>query len=389
MTPVSADTANPGADLSNWREAPFSAWAFHHVDQIVPTATIPAGGDVAPLPAAPRSLEGFSVTPFGGEPLDLDGFLKATSTDAMVILKAGAVVFETYANGNDGATPHILMSATKAVTGLLAGVLRESGELDVDAPVSRYVPEIVHTAYEGATVRNLLDMRTGVVPEGAALDAYEAASHWDPVPDEAARPSFHDVFRTLDVPHKPHGGPFRYISANTDLLGWAIERAGGKPYGQLLSERLWRPMGAETDAYITTDKAGSPRCTGGLCATVRDFARLGQLVLEGGARNGHAVVPAAWIEDIVGGGGASAWREGEWGQVFTPIGKEMRYRAGWYIVDDDPKPLFAMGIHGQTLFIDRAAGLVIAKQSSQAERFDYRAVLTTHRAVTKLRQLLG
>ena len=389
MIQTSSDIANPGADLSNWRGAPYVHWAFHHVDEIVPTARIAAGGEPMPFSSASQSLNDFNVTPFGGGPLNLEGFLDATSTDAIVILKDGEVVFETYANGNGPAVPHILMSSTKALTGLLAGVLQGSGDLDVEAPVSRYVPEIADTAYEGATVRQLLDMRTGVAPEGAALRAYEDASHWDPVADEAQRPSFHQFFETLDVPFQPHGGPFRYISANTDLLGWVLERAGGKPFAELVSERLWRPMGAETDAYITTDKAGSPRCTGGLCATARDFARVGQLVLQGGRRGGDQVVPTAWIKDIAEGGDPAAWRDGEWGQVFTPIGKSMRYRASWYMVDDEPRHMFAMGIHGQNLFIDRTAGLVIAKLSSQPERFDYRAVLTTHLAVAEFRRLLA
>jgi len=152
---------------------------------------------------------------------------------------------------------------------------------------------------------------------------------------------------------------------------------------------LWQPLGAADDAFITVDRHGAPRCTGGGGATARDLARLGQLVIDGGARDGHAVVPAAFIDDIATGGDRDAWRDGEWGNAFAPISRAMSYRSGWYVIHDAPQMMFAMGIHGQNLFVDRSSRIVIAKLSSQADRIDHRAMVLTHRGVAEFRRLLA
>lgn len=250
------------------------------------------------------------------------------------------------------------------------------------------MPEIGGTAYDQATVRHLLDMRTGVVLAGEVLALYTAASHWDAVAVEAARPSFHEFFSTMAAPHAPHGGAFSYVSANTDLLGWVLERAAGQPFAALASRLLWAPMGAERDACITTDRAGSPRCTGGMCATVRDFARVGQLMVQGGRRDGAAVVPGDWVDDIGANGDREAWRTGEFGERFAPLSRSMSYRSGWYVVDGSSPMLFATGIHGQNLFVDQANRLVVAKVSSQEDRVDERAMGLTHMAVAAIRRCL-
>jgi CubicO group peptidase (beta-lactamase class C family) len=380
--------ATPRADLSNWRTPPFIEWGFQHVSEIISCAEIPRGaGDVWPLATAARSLDAFSLPVAGGEPLDLAGFHAATATDAMVVLLDGQVVYEVYDHGMTPTTPHILMSASKSVIGLVSGIMAGMGWLDLDAPVASLVPEVADSAWRGASLRHLLDMRTGVKLDEAGARAYEAASGWDPVAPNEAAASLHAFFPTVTT-GGPHGGPFAYVSANIDLLGWAIERATGKTVAEVIGALLWRPLGAEADAAITLDRAGAARCTGGVIATARDLARLGQLVLQGGRRGDTQIVPEAWIDDLSNGGDVQAWADGEWGPLFTPVASRMSYRGGWYAIADAPATLFAMGIHGQNLFVDRANRLVIAKLSSQGERFDYRAAILTHRAVAEIRRCL-
>jgi CubicO group peptidase (beta-lactamase class C family) len=374
------------ANLSNWRVPPFSRWSFRNVREIIPVAEIENAGAISPLPARPQSFDRFKLSAGEGASLTLDDVLRATATDGFVILHDGQIVHEFYDHGTTADVPHIVMSATKSVTGLIAGLLQAQGVLDIDAPVSDYVPEISATAYRGATVRHLLDMRTGIVLDAGQLRDYAVATNWDAIGPGESRTGLHAFFAGLTATHRPHGGPFKYVSANTDLLGWVIERAAGKNFALLTSELLWKPMGAEQPACITVDCEGAPRCTGGFCTTTRDLARLGQLVVDGGRRGAAGIIPPDLIDDIANHGDRDAWKQGEFAASFG--GRNMSYRSGWYVIHDEPKMLFAMGIHGQNLFVDRANRIVIAKVSSQGPPIDYQAMALTHRAVAEIRRCL-
>jgi CubicO group peptidase (beta-lactamase class C family) len=374
------------ADLSNWRTSPFNRWAFRNVREIIPVADIDPARQVSPLPTRLQSFDQFRLSSGDGASLTLEGTLRSTATDGFVILRDGEIAYEFYDHGTTAQTPHIVMSATKSVTGLIAGILQAQGVLDVDAPVSNYVPEISATAYRGATIRHLLDMRAGIVLDAGQLRAYAIATNWDALASGETQIGLYHFFENLKAPHHPHGGPFKYVSANTDLLGWVIERAAGKSFAALISELLWKPMGAEHAAYIAIDCEGAPRCTGGLCATARDLARLGQLIVDGDNNGSASVIPPALIADIAGNGDRDAWKGGEFAASFG--GGAMSYRSGWYVIHGDPQILFAMGIHGQNLFVDRANRLVIAKVSSLGVPIDPQAVSLTHRAVAEIRKCL-
>lgn len=368
--------------LSNWRTAPYNRWAFHHVREIVASADIPNDPEsVAALPTASRDLDQLAVEGVGS----LTEFLAATDTDGIVILHDGQIVFESYANGMDAFTPHILMSVSKSLLGLIAGILIEDGSLDPNALVADYVPEIAETAYRGASVRHLLDMRAGVdfdenylATSGAIID-YRKAQNWNPL-EPGERPSdLRSFYASMTGSDGPHNGRFHYVSPNTDLLGWVIERASGQRYADLMSDRLWRPMGAERSAYITVDRLGAPRCAGGVCTTVRDIARVGQLLLQGGSRDGRRIIPADWIDDLITGGDPAAWNEGDFVELFRKA--PMRYRSKWYVQDGPAPLLFGFGVHGQNLFVDRTNQVVIAKVSSQAAPIDEERNELTLRAV--------
>ena len=368
--------------LSNWRTAPYNRWAFHHVREIVASADIPNDPEsIAALPTASRDLDQLAVEGVGS----LTEFLVATDTDGIVILHDGHIVFESYANGMDAFTPHILMSVSKSLLGLIAGILIEDGSLDPNALVADYVPEIAETAYRGASVRHLLDMRAGVefdenyLATSGAIIAYRKAQNWNPL-EPGERPSdLRSFYASMTGSDGPHNGRFHYVSPNTDLLGWVIERASGQRYADLMSDRLWRPMGSERSAYITVDRLGAPRCAGGVCTTVRDLARVGQLLLQGGSRDGRRIIPAEWIDDLIAGGDPAAWNDGDFVELFRRA--PMRYRSKWYVQDGPAPLLFGFGVHGQNLFVDRTNQVVIAKASSQAAPIDEERNELTLRAV--------
>jgi len=259
--------------------------------------------------------------------------------------------------------------------GLLAGILASRGKLDLEAPVAEILPELAAGAYADVRVRDLLDMRAGIafdedyLATSVPIVEYRKSTGWNPL-DEGQKPSdLRSFLATLRQKDGAPGADFRYVSPNTDLLGWIIERAAGRRYADLMSELLWQPLGAERPAYITVDRLGAPRCAGGMCVVLRDLARVGQLVLERGRRGERQVVPAQWIEDLETQGDPGAWAAGNLAQYFGAL--PMRYRAKWYSAQlASGRLLFGWGIHGQHVFIDRAHRMVIAKQSSQAQPVD-------------------
>jgi len=375
--------------LANWRTSPFNRWAFHHVREIMPSADIPnEPGHVREFGSGPVDMTGVQIERDGDRALSFDEFLDETSTDGLVIIHRGRVVFERYASGMTAGTPHILMSVSKSLLGLLAGALVARGALEPDRAVTDLVPEVAGTAYAGATVRHLLDMRVGIafdedyLATSGPIVAYRKSTGWTPLEPGESPSDLRSFFQELTKSSGPHGGPFHYVSPNTDLLGWVIERATGERYADLMSELIWKPLGAAHSAYITVDRLNAPRCAGGMCVTVRDLARVGQMIVEGGAQGSRQVVPASWIDDILRSGDPDAWAAGSFVEYYP--GLPMRYRSKWYVQDGEAPLLFGLGIHGQNLYVDRGHGTVIAKVSSQPLPIDAsRIALTTH-AVSRI-----
>jgi CubicO group peptidase (beta-lactamase class C family) len=380
--------------LENWRNPPFSRWAFQHVRELLPSADITNDPvNVRQLLSNPIDMSGLRIDAGRKVPLSLDAFLTETRTDGIVILHGGRIVFERYANGMTAETPHILMSVSKSMLGLLAGVLVARGALKLERPVTDVVPEVAGTAYEGATIHQLLDMRAGIafdedyLATSGAIVAYRKAAGWNPVSPGEPVSDLRSFCRQMRGNVRPHGQTFHYVSPNTDLLGWVIERAASRRYADLMSDLIWKPMGAARSAYITVDRLGAPRCAGGMCTTVPDLARVGQLIIENGSRAGSEIIPSAWIDDITENGDQDAWAAGSFIEYFP--GVPMHYRGQWYVQRGPVPLLMAFGIHGQYLFIDRQRRVVIAKASSQDLPLDAAQIALTMRAVGCVRDWLA
>ncbi|OGA79886.1 MAG: serine hydrolase [Betaproteobacteria bacterium RIFCSPLOWO2_12_FULL_65_14] len=356
------------ATLANWRSAPHNRWAFHHVRELVPSADIPNDQRrVRELPSQPLDFA-------------LDQFLEETSTDGIAILHRGRIVFERYANGMTPQTPHILMSVSKSMLGLLASML----DLPPDRLVTDFVPELAQTAYRGASVRDLLDMRAGIafnedyLATSGPIVEYRKATGWNPLAGGEQPSDLHSFLTTLKEQDGPHGGPMHYVSPNSDLLGWVVERATGRRYAELMSETLWKAAGAERSAYVTVDRLGAPRCAGGMCVTLRDLARVGQWMIE--ARSG-------FLDDIGMQGDARAWAAGDMAVYFP--GLPIRYRSQWYMLEGEAPLYFGYGIHGQFLYVDPRNELVVVKLSSQALPMDTARIGLAMRAVSEIRKFLA
>ena len=374
--------------LANWQDPPYSRWAFRHMREIIPSQRITAGpGEPAPLPAASGPLPDPPVWRLDGSTATAAEVFADTHTDALVVLHDGHLVAERYDDGMTAATPHLLMSVSKSLVGCVAGVLTDRGLLDPAAPVTAYVPEARSSGYGGATIRHLLDMRTGVAfrETYTKLDAevrvMERSMGWRPA--QPGDPAGAYPYLTTLGQAGPHGGEFTYRSADTDMLGWVCERASGTRMADLISALIWQPMGAERDGEVTCDPLGSAIHDGGVSVTARDLARFGQMLIDDGMVRGYPVVPAAWL---------AATRDPGPGvrEAFAVTDNELVLPGGWYrnqfwvIPGPGGAVLVCLGIHGQLVYADRATRTVVAKLSSWPDPQHTGYLLDTLRACAAL-----
>ncbi len=358
--------------LENWRIAPFSRWSFQNLERLIPTA--PVSPAAPPEPDAGAALfDDVRISYPDGQELVLREHLTLSCADAFVAMHDGEVIAEWYAPHLDRARPHTIFSISKSVTGMLAGIAVGDGRLDPEAPISRYVAVGPGTAYAQASVRDLLDMTVALDFEESYLDTtgqferYRRAMLWNPQRSGEAPETLEQFLTSLRRGPGAHGEAFYYASPNADMLGLVVERATGIPYHAYLAERLWRPMGARGGAHVTIDSAGTARASGGLCATARDLARFGQLILDGGrAADGQQLVPAAWVADMRRNGNGRAWETGNFWDMF--IGG--RYRSCWYQTGRPDEAFCGVGIHGQWLWIDPERRLVLVRMCSRPEPSD-------------------
>ena len=355
--------------LANWQDPTSVRWAFRHMRELIPTQVISAGPGPA-VDLAKRAevdFSGITVERLSGAESSVEDIFDETWTDALLVLHDGQLVTERYHAGCTDATPHLLMSVSKSIVGCVAGILADRGVLDIAAPVHQYVPEVAHSGYGHATVRDLLDMRTGVQFRETydALDAevrvMERSMGWRPRL-EGDPVGAYAYLATLGLA-APHGEVFTYRSADTDMLGWVCERAAGVRMADLVSSLIWQPMGAETDAEITCDSVGTGIHDGGISAVPRDLARFGRLLLDEGRVDGREVIPESWLAD--------SWnRPDDVRAAFAASDNDDVLSGGWYrnqfwfVPSRSGAALVCLGIHGQMVYVDRATRLVGVKLSS-------------------------
>ena len=343
-------------------------WSFSHWREVMPSTEISRGpGPVAPLVRAERDdLDAVTFMPLGGSTaLNWADSLAANYTDGIVVLHRGRIVYERYFGALTAEQPHIAFSVTKSVIGTLAAMLVAEGKLDAAAPVSRYLPELAASGFGDATVGQVLDMTTALdfsenyVGGSDSFLSFARAAGVFPRPAGYAGPSSILQFLPTLGRKGNHGEAFTYRSPNTEVLGWLIARVTGKRPEVVLQERIWSRLGAEADAFIALDPSGAAVASGGFNCRLRDLARFGEMIRLQGRYNGQQIVPAAVIADIRRGGSP---------QAFVSAGYKTlpgwSYRKQWWISHDDHGAFMARGIHGQAIYIDPTAEMVIARFAS-------------------------
>jgi CubicO group peptidase (beta-lactamase class C family) len=382
--------ADQRVTLANWDSPPFNRWAFQHVREIIPTVEVRRGsGHAAHFETDLQDLDGLTVTAYGGEPSTLAQTLEDTFTDGFLVLHRGRIVLERYFNGMTDETLHLSQSVAKSITGAAAGVQIGRGILDPEAPLVTYVPELERCGYADATLRHLLDMRSGVRfsedyghPD-SDVSKEEIVCGWKPRPHGSVHipDNMYDFILTLPK-EREHGGPFLYRSIETDVLAWVMERATGSPLAGLVSRDLWQPLGAERDANFTVDPAGFASADGGFNATLRDYARFGQMYGSGGCFNGRQILPADYVTDTLAGEPEAF--TGPYKDVFP----RAAYRNQFWIRDVDKAQFMARGVFGQLIYVDPPNEIVVVKLSTWPDYLNFGFLMTTLATIDTITEAL-
>ena len=347
---------------------PQTRWSFAHFPELMPTARISRGsGRVAVLPRALRTdLDAVAFTPLGRQDrMTWAQAIEAVYGDAVLVLHRGRIVYERYNGVMNPDQPHIAWSVTKSYFGTLMEMLIAEGKVDEQALVTRYIPELAGSGFGDATVRQVLDMTTGLAysedytDPNADIAKFALAVGASPAPAGYAGPrAAYDYLPT--IPKKgAHGEGFTYRSVNTEVLGWIIAKVTGKRPQLMLSERIWTKLGAEHDAQITVDSIGTPFTAGGLNLTLRDMARFGEMMRLGGRFNGKQIVPAAVVAKITAGASKSDFAKAGYKSLTG-----WSYKSQWWISHNPHGAFNARGVHGQTIYIDPKAEMVIVRFAS-------------------------
>ena len=295
--------------------------------------------------------------------------MAATATDGWAVACRGSTMAEEYLDGRGPQTRHLLFSVSKSMVAAVVGALHGASEIDLDAPVTAFVPALANCGYAGATVRHLLDMRSGIAfsenydePTAEIHILDQAIGGGRPRAVRAAPPRCTTSCSTLRR-KSAHGGPFEYRSCETDLLGWICEVAGGQRMPELMSELLWSRIGAICDATIGVDTAGTGFFDGGINACLTDMIRFRSLFLRDGVSlTGQQVVPPAWIADTLDGGPDGVRRS-------PPVPVTPNCPAGCTATrcgfPTRPATSFCAWACGQMIYVNRSAEMVAAKLSTQ------------------------
>ncbi|MSR01014.1 MAG: class C beta-lactamase-related serine hydrolase [Gammaproteobacteria bacterium] len=354
-------------DLS-YMQFPQLRWSFSHWRELMPTTNVSRGiGKVSVWPRAERSdIDGVSFIPMGAQaPMTWADSLAANYTDGIVVIHRGRIVYERYFGALKSNGQHIAHSVTKSFFGTIGAMLVEEGLLDENALVTKYLPELKDSAFGDVTIEQVFDMTTAL--KFSELYTDPKAEIWDfaraagitPWPAGYSGPHSMYEFLPTVIKQGEHGAGFTYRSPNAELITWLIRRVTGESAAKNLEEKIFAKLGAEQDAYIQVDPYGNAVGAGGLNLGLRDLARFGEMMRLGGVWNNQQIVPTRVVQDIQRGGSSAKFVAGG----YTTL-KGWSYRKLWWVSHNAHGAYMARGVHGQAIYIDPKAEMVIARFGS-------------------------
>ncbi len=357
--------------LDNWRKYPFNSWSFVNVRNLIPTSPIYNNPDKKIILQKQLIDIDDLVIDHKNTSYKLKEIFKICDTDAFLVMHKGKIKFEFYDKFTRFNTPHIIFSVSKSLTSLLTGILVEKKVININNYISHILPETKGTAYEDATVRNVLDMSiaSGFIEDytGQAeiFKKYRSSTGWD-LPETNSTQTvkgLHDFLCSMPKSNQKHGQKYHYCSPHSDLLGWIIERASGENYSKIMADLLFKKAGINHEANVTVDKWGASRAAGGISVSPYDLLLLSELVRNHGSNNNGQVIPEAWIEDFVNNKNNNSYLNQDNLERF-PNGN---YRSKWYQTGFKDNEYCAIGIHGQNIWINPQKEITIVRMSSASD----------------------
>jgi CubicO group peptidase (beta-lactamase class C family) len=336
-------------------DANVNSLTFRTMDTLFITRTVPRSGPVWQLERNDHPLD-FTYQ-FKGQSYTPEQFLDRTYTNALLVMKDGEIVYERYLNNSDANTRFMGWSMTKSFTSVLVGIALAEGRIkSLDDRIETYLPELKGGGYEGATIRQILQMRSGVDYQERydfANPGIAATNHINALVKNTAR--FVDPARTVKRLSKP-GEVIQYKTLDTAVLGWLVERvSGGNTIAGYMTQHLWEPLGAERDGFFIMDGPpgiGREFNGAGFNATLRDFARFGLMMMNAGRANGRQIVSPEWV--------ALSTKPTGPGQP-GPGGDNGGYGMQWWTFGDEAYA--ALGLQGQYIYVGPKTHTVVVKLS--------------------------
>ena len=357
--------------LENWRKYPFTKWSFVNVRNIIPSAEIQTCNEKNPnFDKNIQNLLDLKIN-HDGQIRDLLELLKICNTDAFLVMSKGKLIFEYFDQFTNYSSPHIVFSVSKSITSLLVGVLSKEINLDLNTEISKIIPETIGSAYENATIRNVLDMNvsSGFIEDytGKAeiFKKYRACTGWDIINDSIKDlpHGMYDFLSNLPSSGLSHGTKYHYSSPHSDLLGWVVERLTNDKYYNVLSKLLFIPSQLQFSSNITLDRLGASRSAGGISISPYDLLTLAELTRCKGNNSKGNIVPESWIEDFVYPRDNTSYLAQDNLERF-PNGN---YRSKWYQTGFGENQFCAIGIHGQNIWVNPSKELTIIRMSSASD----------------------
>jgi len=330
---------------------------FQHMDEILDSRTIERGDDV--LEFARGTYTPPASFDYAGRSHDTEAFLEGLVTTGLIVVHGDTILLERYAHGHEPSGHHIAWSVTKSLVSALFGIAVAEGHIrDIMEPVTDYLPELEGSGYEGVPIKHVLQMSSGVRFDEDYGDPLSDINLMGPV---MAFGSLLDFAGTLER-ERPPGTLNHYVSVDTQVLGEILVRSTGRDLATYASEKIWKPLGMEFDAYFLLDGTGREWAFGGLNASLRDFARFGWLYLNRGSRDGRQIVPEAWVEASVSPD-APHLVPGD-----DPTSSDgMGYGYQWWIPAGSDGDFIALGVYGQNIYVDPKEQLVIVRNSADRD----------------------